>query len=161
MTTIKELWTRYGQETDGHLRERLLMVIWIKEGISSYEVGRRLRCPHSKVLYWKYRFEQEGIAGLKTKSRSGKPPKLSTEKKRHMKQILEGRSWWKTTWVSDLIFKETGIRYSQRHIVRLLHVWGFEQIRPRKKHAEADEEEQKRFIKKTGVYWGISPKTGP
>jgi len=137
------------------------MVIWMEEGVSSYEVGRRLRCPHSKVLYWKYRFEKEGIGGLQTKSRSGKPAKLSAEKKRYVKQILEGRSWWKTTWVRDLIYKETGVRFSERHVVRLLHMWGFVQIRPRKQHAEADEEEQKRFIKKTGVYWGVSPKAGP
>lgn len=137
------------------------MIIWMKEGVSSYEVGRRLRCPHSKVLYWKYRFEKEDITGLQTRSRPGKPPKLSAEKKRRMKQmILEGRSWWKTTWVRDLIYKETGVRFSERHVVRLLHVWGYEQIRPRKQHVEADEEEQKRFVKKTGAYWHISPKAG-
>lgn len=148
------------QETDSLLRERLLMVIWIKEGVSSYEVGRRLRCPHSKVLYWKYRFEREGIAGLKTKSRSGKPSELSVEEKKRVKQILEGRTWWKNTWVRDLIYKETGVKYSQRHVVRLLHQWDFEKIRPRKQHVEADEEEQKRFVKKTSTYWTISPKVG-
>ncbi len=151
---------KYRQETDGHLRERLLMVIWMMEGVSSYEVGCRLQCPHSKVLYWKYRFEQEGIAGLKTKSRPGKPSKLSAEKKRRMKEILEGGNWWKTTWVNDLIYKETGVRFSQRHVVRLLHMWGFEQIRPQKQHVGVDEAEQKRFIKKTDIYWSISPKVG-
>jgi transposase len=156
----EELWERYKQETDGLLRERLLIVIWMNEGISSYEVGRRLRCPHSKVLYWKYRFDQEGIVGLKTRSRSGKPSKMSKDDEVRMKQILETQEWWKTIWVTDVIRKETGLQYSQRHIVRLLHAWGFERIIPRKEHVEADQKEQQRFVKKTESYWVRSPKIG-
>lgn len=160
MTTIEELWEKYRQEMDGLVRERMLMVIWMKEGISSYEVGNRLRCPHSKVLYWTYRFNKEGVSGLKTRSRPGKPSELSKTEKCRIKQILEERNWWKTKWVSDLIYKETGVVYSQRHIVRLLHVWGFEKIRPRKEHSEVDEQERKEFSKKTEIYWTICPKDG-
>ena len=160
MTTKEELWEKYRQEMDGLVRERLLMVIWIKDGVSSYEIGNRLRCPHSKVLYWKYRFDEEGISGLKTRPRSGKPSKLTKDEKKHIKHILGERNWWKTKWVSDLVYKETGVVYSQRHVVRLLHAWGFEKIRPRKEHAEADERERKEFSKKTGIYWGIYPKAG-
>jgi len=136
------------------------MVIWMKEGISSYEVGNRLRCPHSKVLYWKYRFDKEGISGLKTRPRPGKPSKLAKDKKKHIKQILGEGKLWKNKWVSDLIYKETGVIYSQRHVVRLLHAWGFEKIRPRKEHSEADEQERKEFSKKTETYWVIYPKAG-
>ena len=160
MTTKEELWEKYRQEMDGLVRERLLMVIWIKEGESSYEIGNRLRCPHSKVLYWKYRFEKEGISGLKTRSRPGKPSKLTKDEKKHIKQILGEGNWWKAKWVSDLIYKETGVVYSQRHVVRLLHTWGFEKIRPRKEHAKADEQERKGFSKKTRTYWTIYPKAG-
>jgi transposase len=160
VTTIEELWEKYRQEMDGLIRERLLMVIWMKEGISSYEAGNRLKCPHSKVLYWKYRFDKEGVSGLKTRLRSGKPSKLAKDEKKRIKQILEAENWWKTKWVSDLIYKETGVVYSQRHVVRLLHAWGFEKIRPRKEHAEADDRERKEFSKKTETYWAICPKAG-
>lgn len=157
---IEELWEKYRQEKDGLIRERLLMVIWMKEGVSSYEVGNRLKCPHSKVLYWKCRFEGEGLLGLKTRNRPGKPSKLSKAEKRHIKQILDERNWWKTRWVKDLIYRETGVIYTQRHIVRLLHGWGFEKIKPRKEHAKADEQEREEFSKKTRSFWVLSQKVG-
>ena len=150
---IEELWEKYRQEKDGLIRERLLMVIWMKESVSSYEVGNRLGCPHSKVLYWKCRFDKEGFSGLKTRNRSGKPSKLPKAEKRRIKQILGEGNWWKTKWVSDLIYNETGVVYSQRHVVRLLHAWGFEKIKPRKEHAKADELERGEFSKKTKAVW--------
>jgi len=160
LTTTEELREKYRREKDCLARERLLMVIWMEEGVSSYEVGGRLKCPHSKVLYWKYRFDREGISGLKTRSRPGKPSKLSKDDKKRIRQILEEDNCWKTKWVLDLICRETGITYSQRQVVRLLHAWGFEKIRPRKEHTQADEQERKEFSKKTNSYWVLSPKVG-
>ena len=39
------------------------------------------------------------------------------------------------------IYQEAGVVYSERHVVRLLHAWGFERIRPRKEHLQSDETE--------------------
>jgi transposase len=143
----------YRKEKDGTIKERLLMVIWSKTKISSHEIGKRLNCPHSKVLYWLNRFEKEGIDGLRTKPRSGKPPKLSKEAADRIRHKLESINCWQTTWVRDLIYKENGVTYSRRHIVRLLHSWGFERITPRKEHRLADKQEQKEFLKKPRSYW--------
>lgn len=66
LTTTDEIWKAYRQEKDGDVKERLLMIIWLKEGVSSYEVGRRLNCPHSKALYWQKRFKKKGMLGLHT-----------------------------------------------------------------------------------------------
>jgi hypothetical protein len=33
--------------------ERLLMMIWLKKGKTTYEVADLLGCPQSKVMYWK------------------------------------------------------------------------------------------------------------
>lgn len=160
MVTIDELWNLYRQEKDGKVKERLLIVIWMKEGVTSYEVGRRLNCPHSKAIYWHKRFKTEGIEGLKTRLASGRPIKMSDEIIQKIKKELEDKNFWQTKWVSELIYNETSIKYSQRHITRLLHKWGFEQITPRKEHAQADKEEQKEFLKKTKKYWVSSLKGG-
>lgn len=52
------------------------MIIWLSKGKTTYEVADLLDCPPSKVMYWKSRFENEGMGGLKTRSRSGKAPKI-------------------------------------------------------------------------------------
>ena len=158
---IEELWKKYSKEKDGKVKERLLMMIWLEEGISSYEVGRRLNCPHSKAIYWQKRFKGGGIKGLQTRPRSGRPPEFSKEKEQTIKEQLEDKNFWQTKWVSELVYKETGINYSQRHIVRLMHKWGFNLIKPRKQHLQtASKEEKEEFIKKTKKFWVLSPKDG-
>lgn len=160
MVIQSDLWKAYREETDCDVRERLLMVVWSSEGVSSYEVGRRLNCPHSKVLYWTARFEKEGLSGLKTRSRSGKPPKLPEDSEKRIREIITSGSGWQTKTVKEVIYRESGITYSQRHVVRLLHQWGLEQITPRKRHPMASEEEQREFEKKPRSYWIYSRENG-
>lgn len=155
-----ELQWQYKREKDPNVRERLLIIIWLKKGKTTYEVADLLDCPQSKVMYWKSRFEKEGLNGLRTKSRSGKPPKLSENKVRLIRQKLESVNCWQTKWVKDLIYQETGVTYTHRHIVRLLHKWGFERIIPRKEHEKADKQEQEEFLKKPRYYWISSQKNG-
>ena len=68
------------------------MIIWLKEGESSYEVGRRLNCPHSKPLYWQKRYQEEGIAGLVTKQRSGRPLQIPDDKEASIHEQLEDKN---------------------------------------------------------------------
>ena len=74
------------------------MMIWLKKGKTTYEVADLLSCPQSKVMYWKTRLERESLNGLKTRPRSGKPPKLSTNKAKVVKQKLESINCWQTRW---------------------------------------------------------------
>jgi len=161
LTTTDEIWKAYRQEKDGDVKERLLMIIWLKEGFSSYEVGRRLNCPHSKALYWQKRFKKKGVLGLQTMSRSGRPPEIQKEKETLIRDKLEDKNFWRTKRVSELVYNETGVIYSERHVVRLMHKWGFELITPRKEHLQAaSEKEQKEFEKKTKKYWIHYQKVG-
>lgn len=157
---VSKLQCQYKVENDPDIRERLLMVIWLKKGKTSYEVADLLDCPQSKVMYWKSRFEKEGLDGLRTRHRSGKPPKLTRKDRKNIIEKLESTGYWQTKWVMDLIYQETGVVYSERHVVRLLHAWGYERIRPRKEHVQADEKERRKFSKKPDSYWVRSQKAG-
>jgi Transposase and inactivated derivatives len=157
---IAELQNHYRSEKDAEVRERLLMMIWLKKGKTTYEVADLLGCPQSKVMYWKTRFEEESLKGLKTRPRSGKPPKLSDAEENILRQKLESINSWQTRWVRDLIYQETGVTYSERHVVRLLHKWGFERITPRREHEKASEEEREAFKKRQERYWTRSRKDG-
>jgi transposase len=157
---VGELQGYYKNEKDADVCERLLMIIWLKKGKTTYEVADLLGCPQSKVMYWKNRFEKKGVSGLRTKPRPGKPPKLSIEQIKHIRQELESVDSWQTRWVSELIYRETGKTYAERHVVRLLHKWGFERITPRKIHRKASEKEREQFKKKRRGYWTHSRKDG-
>ena len=157
---LSELKSRYKDEKDPDVRERLLMMIWLKKGKTTYDIAELLSCPQSKVMYWKGKFEKQGIEGLKTIPKPGRAPMLSKEQVMHVRRKLEAADYWLARLVRELIYEETHQVYSERHVVRLLHIWGFEKIRPRKEHMLADEREQKRFSKKREIYWGLSRKAG-
>ena len=119
---IKLLKISYKKENDGKIKERILMLIHSYEGKSSREVGKILQCDQKLVLYWKNRYEKKGLEGLKTKPRSGKPPLLSLRQGNKIKKkIAEDNpaNPWTTKKVCDLIKKETGIQYTQRHVQRI------------------------------------------
>ena len=131
------------------VRERILMVLKLHNGLSSYDVGRQHNCPHSKVLYWKYRFEQEGLTGLRDRPKSGRPHKVSSAEMKRIRRIVEGKGYTTATEVLKLVHEQTGIQYSLMHITRLLHSWGLSRKRPSRRHINAaSDEEVKRFKKR-------------
>lgn len=159
---LMELKECYECEMNPFVRERLLMMIWIGKGKTTYEVAELLDCPQSKVMYWKTRFEKEGIPGLRTRQKSGKPPKMSGDEVRVIREKLEAANAWQTKWVCELIREEAGVVYSERHVVRLLHQWGFELITPRKSHVgTASDEEKEQFKKKQKRFWTRSHQAIP
>lgn len=159
---IKILQRKYKKERDPYIRERILMIIELKRGESTYSVAKRLGCSQAKVVYWKHRFRKDGLNGLKTKPRSGKPRKLSDRDIANIKRRL-GRSpyGWKTKAVREIIYKDYGVMYCYRHVMRLMHKWGFGLIRPRKKNiAAADEKEIETFKKMPKKLWIPCQKIG-
>jgi transposase len=131
------------------VRERILMVMKLQDGFSSYDVGEQHHCPHSKVLYWKYRFEEEGLAGLRNRPKSGRPPKVSRTEMERIRKMVEGKEYTTATEVLKLVHEQTGIRYSLMHITRLLHAWGLSRKRPGRRHINAaSDEEVERFKKR-------------
>lgn len=139
----------YKVERDGKVKERILMISLLDEGKTTYEVAELLHCVQSKVAYWKKRYELEGIEGLKTKKQPGRPPKVPREKMEKIRQTLDQGEWWTAKAVRELILKEGGVLYSERQVQRLLHIWGYDLIRPSKKHVnKASRKEAENFKKK-------------
>ncbi len=154
--TLKGLYQAYRVEEVAKVKERILMNIRLVGGKSTYEVGDELRCVSSKVQYWKSRFEKEGVGGLRDRPKSGRPPLLSRRKEKMIQHMIErphitrgGVSSWATTHVKELIRREAGVTYTTRHVIRLMHRWGFEKIKPRPEHCRAASKQARRqFFKK-------------
>jgi transposase len=135
-------------ERDPKVRERALMLLKLEDGLSSYEVGRQHSCPHSRVLYWKYRFEDEGRDGLYDKPRPGRPPKVSKVKMERIRRLVEAKEYTTATEVLKLVQAKSGVRYSFMHITRLLHAWGLSRKRPVKRHIKAASDKEVAQFKK-------------
>lgn len=111
------------------------------------------------ALYWLKRYKDEGIEGLKDRSKSGRPPDIPEQKVHEIQnELLSSKQGWTTRQVEDLIVKKSGgIRYHYTHIYRLMHKWGFKQKVPRKVNVNtASKDEKEDFKKEQERYWTIS-----
>jgi putative transposase len=142
-------------EKDAKILRRILMVRYALKKETIRDVGKRLDCSHPTVLYWKERYFLEGLEGLKTKPKSGKPRKISRLQESNLKRIFSKENHqkpWTTKRASNLITEKTRVNYSQRQIRRILNRWNFGLTsgRPIYWH-RASEEEIKKFGKKNPV----------
>ena len=115
----------------------LLVLNVVYQGkISAAQVARDLHRSRAWASDWLKRYSKEGIEGLKDRTKSGRPPKLSKETSYQIKQELkQSNHGWTTKQVEELIIKKSsGIKYHFIHIYRILRKWGFKQKVPRKVH---------------------------
>ena len=140
------------------IKERLLMVQ------ASYneplrDVAKTFGYTHGKVDYWKKRYGKQGVRGLYTKPRSGRPPKINSEQSVEIKRIVRKHNikhGWRTQQVRQLIVEKTGVKYSFRHSIRIVQSWGLSKIKPRPRYAFSKQEDRDEFIKKTRDTWHVS-----
>lgn len=133
------------------IRERLLMV---QSALKSplRDAAREFGCTHGKIDYWKNRYVKQGLKGLYTKPRSGRPCKMKLEQIKSIKKKVRRhnpKQGWTTKHIRSLIREEAGVTYTSRHILRISQSWGLSQIKPRKRSAYSRREDRDAFIKKT------------
>ena len=94
---IEELREQYKMEKDADIRERILMIIWLKSIKSTYKIGDLLFCSHSRVVYWKKRFNSGGLEGLRTAEIPRRPGSIDGRTEEEIHTELSGRAHWKTS----------------------------------------------------------------
>ena len=143
---------------DPVIKERLLMVH------DSYmeplrDVAKTFGYTHGKIDYWKKRYEEQGVRGLHTKPRRGRPPKITREQCIEIRRIVRKhniKQGWQTQQVRELIVEKTGIKYCFRHSIRIVQSWGLSKIKPRPRYAFSKQEDRYGFIKKTRTTWHVN-----
>jgi putative transposase len=144
-----ELEYAYKREKDARVKERMLLIMLIKEGKMPAHAARELHRAKSWAYTWRDRYEAEGIEGLKDKPRSGRPPRISQKVQMSIRKELRSYPYgWKTREVMRLIYKRAGVVYSETHICRLLQKWGFKRKVPIKSHFSTASMEEKEDFKK-------------
>ncbi|HEY6534774.1 MAG TPA: helix-turn-helix domain-containing protein [Candidatus Nitrosocosmicus sp.] len=112
-------------------------------------MARDLHRSKSWASDWLKRYDKEGIEGLKTRTKSGRPSELSEEVVYQIKKELkESNDGWITKQVEELIIKKSEIKYHYFHIYHILLKWGFNQKVPRKVHINTASSEEKDIFKK-------------
>ncbi|MEM3158603.1 MAG: helix-turn-helix domain-containing protein, partial [Nitrososphaerales archaeon] len=123
---LSDLEYAYKREKDARVKERILLIMLIKEGRKPAHAARELRRAKSWAYTWRDRYEAEGIEGLRDKPRSGRPPMISQRVQMSIRKHLRSYPYgWKTREVMRLIYRRAGVVYSETHVCRLLHKWGF------------------------------------
>ena len=149
-TTREALEIACREEHDADVKLRMLLVLKVKyDGVSQNQAARELHAQSSWAVIWIRRFEEEGIEGLRTRERSGRPPKVTQDVLAMIgRKVSTNESGWTVREVRELIRKGAGVTYSERHVLRLIHRWGARGVVPEKKLAHKASLEERLAFKK-------------
>jgi transposase len=157
----EELEGAYNQEKDADARSRILLVLRVRhDGVIPAHAAGELHRSRAWATIWLQRFEKDGLEGLKTRERSGRPPKLDHRKFVSVKRkVVKNECGWTVKEVREMIHREADVTYSERHIYRLMQKWGVRAIMPDKRLLhKASLEERLAFKKGPQDSSGISQK---
>lgn len=123
------------EEGDANTRVRILLALRVRfEKVIPAEASRGLHRSRAWATKWLERFDELGLEGLRTRERSGRPPKMSHTMMAAVERMVTGnRSGWTVKEVRELIRKESGAVYSERHLYRLMHSWRMRPVVPEKR----------------------------
>ncbi len=140
----------YRQESNPDVRERIFLVRRIVEDKQHIvNVAKELHRCRAWAYKWYKRYNDDGLQGLKDKTRSGRPTDVPKDVMIKIRQELEdSKTGWDFRQVMDLIYRKTGVRYHEVHIYRLLHKWGFKSKVPQKRFVNTASIKNKKKFKK-------------
>jgi putative transposase len=140
----------YKQESNSDVKERIFLVRRIIEDKQHIEdVAKELHRCRAWAYKWYKKYNDDGLDGLKDKSRTGRPPDVPKEVMvKIQKELADSNTGWDFRQVMDLIYKKSGVRYHEVHIYRLLHKWGFSRKVPQKRFVNTASAKEKKIFKK-------------
>lgn len=119
------------QETNGRMRIRLLALSHIKDGANKTQTAKYLKVSRRSINDWVNLFNEEGLAGLKEKPRSGRPCSLSTNQLKQLKIYIQENNFKinegeiNASIIRKYIENEFDVEYKLKNIYRLIHSLNF------------------------------------
>ena len=162
--SVEELETKYKKEKDRKLKQRLHILLLLREGWTQREVAKMLHISNGIVPFWKARFESGGFNNLNDKEGRGLKTQLNEEQFSMLGSAIEDgvlmddgyRRGYKTKDVVEFINSNFGIAYTPRHCQRILK-WincSLQVPRPRNKSRnQEDVDNFKHELKKNEKIW--------
>ncbi len=129
------------------LARRQQAIKMLSEELSLNEIARRIECSPSSVMRWRDLWDALGEEGLRVRTATGRPPKMSDKQKtKPLKLLLQGPmafGWptdvWTTRRVAELIRKKFSIDYHFTHVARILHALDRSPQKPERRALERNE----------------------
>lgn len=135
---VQALEELHRQTNDADVRSRCQMILLSNEGLSPPKIAQRVRFSRETVVRWIERYEGEGIAGLFTKPRPGRPRRVTPEYEARLIEAVEqepralGLSFsnWTTFNLAEYMAQQTGILITPRQVENYLKAHRFRLRRP-------------------------------
>jgi len=145
---------------DGAQARRLLALAAVCDGRTRTEAARLGGMDRQTLRDWVHRFNQLGPDGLIDIKPSGRPPRLSDEHRRLLKQLVEagpepetdGVVRWRCVDLKRVVKERFGIDLSEVSLGRTLKRLGFSRISARPQHPKQAPEAIAAY-KKTSPQW--------
>ena len=129
----KALKRLHRETNEADVRSRCDMILLSDEGLSPPQIAERVRFSRATVVRFIHRYETEGLQGLHTKPRSGRPRHVTPEYEAKLLAAVEKEprslglpfSNWTAANMAEYMAEQTGIVISPRQVERYLkaHDW--------------------------------------
>ena len=139
---------------------RMLALALVLEGHSRAAAARAGGMDRQTLCDWVHRYNEEGLAGLYDRHRSGRRPRLTPEQMAELAAVVErgpdperdGVVRWRRVDLQALIKDRFEVELHQRSVGKLLHLLGFVRLSVRPRHLSSDPQAQEVF-KKASLSW--------
>ena len=125
------------KEKDPAVRDRIMLNVHIeRDGMSMSMAARHLGMAPSWGVKWRRRYLEEGIRGLQTRSRSGRPPWIPKETMKKVRKTARDTVYMTAESLLGFVRKESGAepKYTLQYARLLLRRWGFTRKVPMGRH---------------------------
>jgi transposase len=145
--------TLSSKATDWREGRRLRAFELKKVGWKQKEIAEALGVSEGAVSQWMKRAEEEGVEGLRHKPPPGVRPRLSTNQRATVTELLAQGApahgfrgdVWTCERVAQVIRKEFGVSYHPAHVSRVVRALGLSLQKPARRANQRDEQAIKRW----------------
>src|ERR687886_1076543 len=154
---------------DARAARRMLALALVLEGASREDAARAAGMDRQTLPDRVHRYDEEGLAGLRDRPRSGRRPRLTPEQEAELATAVEqgpdpdrdGVVRWRRVDLRALIEARFAVRLHERSVGKVLRRLGFARLSVRPKHPKADEAGPEAFKKGSPRWWSERCSTAP
>ena len=140
---------------DGASARRMLALALVLEGKSRTEAAVSCGMDRQTLRDWVHRYNAEGLAGLRDRPHTGRPPRLTAAQQAEIAQIVEagpdlaihGVVRWRCVDLQKVIAEKFKVELAERSVGKLLKTLRFVRLSPRPYHPKKNAEAQETFKK--------------
>ena len=140
---------------DPKFKHKVEMVNLVLGGVTPSFLSQYCAESKSAITVWVRIADEQGFDALRPKPRPGRPPKLSPDQLKELRETLEedrpdkyGYRVWDGISLSEYIKKVYGVDLCVRHCQRLFHTLGFSLVRPRTFPSKGEQNATERTVYK-------------